>query len=46
MIVFSSTREGPARIFVMTAFGTDQRRLFALEGEQTNPKWSMNFINN
>jgi TolB protein len=26
----------------MTAFGTDQRRLLALPGEQTNPKWSPN----
>ncbi len=39
MIVFSSTREGPSRIYVMTAYGTDQRRLLALPGQQTNPKW-------
>jgi hypothetical protein len=30
----------------MTASGTDQRRLLALNGEQTNPKWSMNDFNN
>jgi TolB protein len=42
MIVFSSTREGAARIYVMTAFGTDQRRLLALPGEPTHPNWSPN----
>jgi TolB protein len=46
LIVFSSTREGPSRIYVMTASGTDQRRLLVLNGEQTNPKWSMNDLNN
>ncbi|OEU64244.1 MAG: Tol-Pal system beta propeller repeat protein TolB [Desulfobacterales bacterium S5133MH16] len=40
LIVFSSTREGPSRIYVMTAYGTDQRRLLALQGEQTQPDWS------
>ncbi len=40
LIAFSSTREGPSRIYVMTAYGTDQRRLLVLPGEQTNPKWS------
>jgi TolB protein len=43
LIAFSSTREGPSRIYVMTSFGTDQRRLLALPGEQSNPKWSPNF---
>lgn len=28
----------------MTAYGTDQKRLLALPGEQTNPKWSPNGI--
>jgi TolB protein len=42
MIVFSSSREGRSRIYVMTAFGTDQRRLLTLPGEQTNPQWSPN----
>jgi TolB protein len=46
MIVFSSNRDGPFRIYVMTAFGTDQRRLLVMKGEQTNPKWSMNDFNN
>jgi TolB protein len=46
LIVFSSTREGPPRIYVMTAYGTDQRRLLVMPGEQTNPKWSKNDANN
>jgi TolB protein len=45
LIAFSSTREGQSRIYVMTAFGTDQRRLLTMPGEQTNPKWSPNIIN-
>jgi TolB protein len=46
LIAFSSNRDGPSRIYVMTAYGTDQRRLLVLAGEQTNPKWSTNYINN
>jgi TolB protein len=46
LIAFSSTREGPSRIYVMTAFGTDQRRLLMMTGEQTNPKWSRSHTNN
>jgi TolB protein len=46
LIAFSSSREGPFRIYVMTAYGTDQRRLLVMAGEQTNPKWSMNYSNN
>jgi TolB protein len=46
LIVFSSTREGPSRIYVMTAYGTDQRRLLTLQGEQTEPDWSPRMINN
>lgn len=46
LIAFSSSREGPFRIHVMTAYGTDQRRLLVLAGEQTNPKWSTNYLNN
>ena len=42
MIAFSTNREGRARIYVMTAFGTDQRKLLTLPGEQTNPQWSPN----
>jgi TolB protein len=44
LIAFSSTREGPSRIYVMTAFGTDQRRLLSLPGEQGQPDWSPNGI--
>jgi TolB protein len=44
LIVFGSNREGPSRLYVMNAFGTDQRRLLVLAGEQTNPKWSRNSI--
>ena len=40
MIVFSSTREGTSRIYVMTAYGADQRRLLSMPGQQTEPKWS------
>jgi TolB protein len=45
LIAFSSTREGKSRIYVMTAYGTDQRRLLTLPGEQTNPEWSPNILN-
>jgi TolB protein len=40
LIAFSSNREGPSRIYVMTSFGTDQRRLLEIPGEQTHPDWS------
>jgi TolB protein len=40
MIAFSSTREGTSRIYVMTAYGADQRRLLSLPGQQSEPKWS------
>jgi TolB protein len=46
LIVFSSSREGVDRTYVMTAYGTDQRRLLVLAGKQNNPKWSMNHLNN
>jgi len=41
LIVFTSTRDGqgPA-LFVMTAAGTDQRRLMKMPGRQTQPRWS------
>jgi TolB protein len=45
LILFSSTREGPSRLYVMTAFGTDPRRLLLLNGEQTSPKWSLGVFN-
>lgn len=40
MIAFSSTREGPSKIYVMNADGSNQRRLLTLKGEQTDPSWS------
>ncbi|MDM8525342.1 Tol-Pal system beta propeller repeat protein TolB [Desulfococcaceae bacterium HSG8] len=46
MIVFSTTREGPSRIYVMTAYGTEQRRLAALPGNQTSPVWSPSDMGN
>ncbi|MCF8126085.1 MAG: Tol-Pal system beta propeller repeat protein TolB [Desulfotignum sp.] len=41
LIVFTSNRDGngPA-VFVMTAAGTDQRRLLQMKGRQTQPSWS------
>jgi TolB protein len=45
LIVFSSTREGPTRLYVMTAYGTDQRKLLSLPGEQSNPGWSPDLRN-
>jgi TolB protein len=36
MIVYSSR----SALYVMTAYGTDQRRLLSMPGAQTNPKWS------
>jgi TolB protein len=45
LIVFNTTREGPSRLYVMTAFGSDQRRLLLLNGEQMNPKWSSGVFN-
>ena len=41
LIVFTSNREGKTpRLFVMTAAGTDQRRLLTLPGKQSQPYWS------
>lgn len=42
LIAFSTTREGGGeyRLYVMTAYGTDQRRLLDMPGEQTQPAWS------
>lgn len=41
LIAFSSTRgKGGSKIYVMTSYGTDQRRLFSMPGQQTSPKWS------
>ena len=42
LIVFSSTRQGrQSQLYVMTAAGGEQRKLFKLKGEQTDPDWSM-----
>ena len=41
LIAFKSNRQGGVgRLFVMTAAGTDQRRLLTLPGEQSEPDWS------
>jgi TolB protein len=40
LIVFSSTRTGKAKLYVMTASGTDQRPLLDMPGEQVLPDWS------
>jgi len=42
LIVFSSNRRGRSSIYVMNAYGTDQRQLVSLPGEQTAPVWSPN----
>ncbi len=43
LIVFKSTREGgTAHLFVMTAAGTDQRRLLGMAGAQSEPDWLKN----
>ena len=45
LIAFTSNREGTSKIYVMTAYGTDQRRLVSMAGEQFNPKWSPKTVN-
>ncbi len=41
LIVFKSDRDGrKSALFVMTAGGTDQRRLLTMEGQQSQPDWS------
>ena len=45
LVVFSSTREGPSKVYVLTAYGTDQRRLLSMKGEQTDPEWSPRIVN-
>jgi TolB protein len=41
LMVFTSTRDGQgAALFMMTAAGTDQRRLMQMPGRQTQPRWS------
>lgn len=41
LIAFTSSREGVSRLYVMTAYGTDQRRLLSMPGAQTTPRWSL-----
>lgn len=41
-IIFSSRREGMEKLYIMTSFGTDQKRLLNMEGKQTSPFWSKN----
>lgn len=40
LIAFTSSREGLSKVYVMTAYGTDQRRLISMPGEQLSPRWS------
>ena len=44
LIVFSSNREGKSKVYIMTAYGTDQRRLIDLPGKQSEPSWSGNVM--
>ncbi|TYT75054.1 Tol-Pal system beta propeller repeat protein TolB [Desulfobotulus mexicanus] len=41
LIAFTSSREGVFNLYVMTAYGTDQRRLLSMPGAQTTPRWSL-----
>ena len=44
LIAFKSDRErGVPKLYVMTAAGTDQRRLLTLKGKQSQPYWSGSF---
>ncbi|MBW2619640.1 MAG: PD40 domain-containing protein, partial [Deltaproteobacteria bacterium] len=40
LLVFSSTREGGAAIYVMTANGRYVKRIVRMKGKQTSPTWS------
>lgn len=42
MIVFSSTRDGRRKLYVMNADGTNQKPLLRMQGEQQQPSWSVN----
>lgn len=44
LIVFSTNREGKSRVYLMTAYGTDERPLIDLPGKQSEPKWSGNVM--
>ena len=41
MIVFSSSRQGGKKLYIMDATGENQRLLLHMNGEQTQPSWSM-----
>ena len=45
LIAFSSTREGGSRIYVMTVYGADQRKLVSMPGTQSEPRWSPGVTN-
>ena len=41
MIVFSSSRKGQKKLYTMSATGQNQRPLLRMDGEQTQPFWSL-----
>ncbi len=41
MIVFTSNRQGKEKLYVMSAKGGDGRILLQVDGEQTQPSWSL-----
>jgi TolB protein len=41
MIVFTSNRQGKERLYVMSAKGGNERVLLQVDGEQTQPSWSL-----
>lgn len=41
LIAFTSSREGQFKLYIMTAYGTDQRRLLSVPGNHTTPRWSL-----
>jgi TolB protein len=40
MIVFSSTRDGKRKLYVMNVDGANQKPLLRMAGEQQQPSWS------
>ena len=41
MIVFTSNRQGKEKLYVMSSKGGDERLLLQVDGEQTQPSWSL-----
>ncbi len=41
MIVFTSNRQGREKLYVMNSKGGDERVLLQVDGEQTQPSWSL-----